>query len=63
MKLTSIAVWNQPDSRYTRVRRCYDNTYMEHTVWVSSDEVRTILRKDGTHDVFKPGIQHLTRPL
>jgi len=64
MKLTKIVVgaWNQPDGRHTRLTRYYTNPDMDHTVWLSPDEIETYLYKDRTPQPQKAGIQHLTRP-
>jgi len=65
MKLTRIVVgvWNQPDGRYTRLIRYYDNPSMDHMVLLNPSEVETYLRKDSMNHPIEPGIHHLTRPL
>jgi len=66
MKLTKIVVgvWNNPSDQYTNLKRYYTDPYMEHSVVMYlTATVSTHLYKDNIHEVYKPGIHHLTRPL
>jgi len=58
-----VAVWNNPNGRYTYIARCYTNPGREHIVRLYPNEVTTYLVKGNIHEAFKPGIQNLTRPL
>jgi len=65
MKLTGIEVevWNHFSGRCIFLKRYYTNPDMEHTVWLSPDEIETYLYKYDILPPYKPGIHHLTRPL